>query len=92
MIVQHHDDHRGALLLQFLLRDSLPLMTGVNTAMPTKFGLVTVLSRIKPPTLENKNDTTINESVGGLHTFTINSNLRVGHLVAGEKMNQNCFV
>lgn len=26
-------------------------MTGVKTAMPAKFGLVTVLSRIKPPTL-----------------------------------------
>lgn len=93
MIFQHHDDHGGALLLQFLLCDSLPLMTGVNTAMPTKFGLVTVLSRIKPPTLENINDTTINESVGGLHTCTINSNLRVGHLVAGagEKMNQKMF-
>lgn len=31
---------------------SLPLMTGVKTAMPAKFGLVTVLSRIKPPTLQ----------------------------------------
>lgn len=31
---------------------SLPLITGVKTAMPAKFGLVTVLSRIKPPTLE----------------------------------------
>lgn len=32
--------------------NSLPLITGVKTAMPAKFGLVTVLSRIKPPTLE----------------------------------------
>lgn len=31
---------------------SLPFMTGVKTAMPAKFGLVTVLSRIKPPTLQ----------------------------------------
>lgn len=28
-----------------------PLMTGVNTAMPSKFGLLTVLSRIRPPIL-----------------------------------------
>lgn len=28
-----------------------PLMTGVNTAIPSKFGLLTVLSRIRPPTL-----------------------------------------
>lgn len=60
-IFQHYSDHRRALLLQFLLYDSLPLMTGVNTAMPTKFGLVTVLSKIKPPTLEDNTNTTINE-------------------------------
>lgn len=34
--------------------DSSPLMTGVKTAMPAKFGLVTVLSRIKPPTLKER--------------------------------------
>lgn len=84
---------QGALLLQFLLHDSLPLITGVNTAMPTKFGLVTVLSRIKPPTLEDKNDTTLYGSVGGLHLCTINNNLRVGHFDAGigEKINQKLF-
>lgn len=31
-----------------------PLMTGVNTAIPSKFGLLTVLSRIKPPILGKK--------------------------------------
>ena len=29
----------------------LPLMTGVNTAMPLKLGSLTVLSRISPPML-----------------------------------------
>lgn len=69
-------------------------MTGVNTAMPTKFGLVTVLSKIKPPTLEDNTDTTINERVGGLHTCKINNNLRVDHLVAGigENINQRYCV
>lgn len=38
------------------LAGSLPLMTGVKTAMPAKFGLVTVLSRIKPPTLEGRQE------------------------------------
>ena len=32
---------------------AIPLMTGVNTAIPAKFGSETVLSRIKPPMLGN---------------------------------------
>lgn len=36
-----------------------PLMTGVNTAMPAKLGLVTVLSRIRPPTLTQANTMTM---------------------------------
>lgn len=58
-------------------------MTGVNTAMPTKFGLVTVLSRIKPPTLEDKNNMSINERRGRHHTYTKNINLTTEQLVAG---------
>lgn len=33
---------------------NLPLMTGVKTAMPSKFGSVTVLSRMSPPMLLKK--------------------------------------
>lgn len=40
---------------------NLPLMTGVKTAMPAKFGLVTVLSRIKPPTLQRDVTVTCNQ-------------------------------
>lgn len=31
-----------------------PLMTGVNTAIPSYFGLLTVLSRIRPPRLDSR--------------------------------------
>lgn len=35
-------------------RPNLPLITGVKTAMPSKFGSVTVLSRMSPPMLLRK--------------------------------------
>lgn len=33
------------------------LMTGVNTAIPSKFGLLTVLSKIRPPILGRRQHT-----------------------------------
>ena len=52
----------------------LPLMTGVKTAMPAKFGLDTVLSRIRPPTLRRKHSITSNSHMVyeeiDLHQFT----------------------
>lgn len=51
------------------------MMTGVKTAMPAKFGLVTVLSRIKPPTLEGRQErlTAAQPLIIIIITYTISS-------------------